>query len=38
MILSTDLHYGECSELKLHLDEVTKLLYAYSKRILSPVS
>jgi four helix bundle protein len=38
LILSTDLHYRECSELKLHLDVVTKLLYAYSKRILSPVS
>ena len=38
LILSTDLHYGESSELKLLLDEVTKLLYAYSKRILSPVS
>jgi len=38
LILSTDLHYEKCSELKLRLDEVTKLLYSYSKRILSPVS
>jgi four helix bundle protein len=38
LILSTDLHYGECSELKLLLEEVTKLLYSYSQRILSSVS
>ncbi|MGD0036067.1 MAG: four helix bundle protein [Bacteroidota bacterium] len=38
LILSTNLHYGKCSELKLLLNEVTKLLCAYSKRILPPVS
>jgi four helix bundle protein len=38
LILSTDLHYGECLELKMLLEEVTKLLYAYSQRILSSVS
>ena len=38
LILSTDLYYGECLELKSLLDEVSKLLYAYSQRILFSVS
>ncbi len=38
LILSADLHYGDSSELKVLLDEVAKMLYSYSQRILSPVS
>jgi four helix bundle protein len=38
LILSADLHYGDSSEMNLLFDEVAKLLYAYSRRILSPVS
>ncbi len=38
IILTTDLHYGESGELFNQLDEVGKLLYAYSHSILSSVS
>jgi four helix bundle protein len=38
LILSKDLHYGENSDLKILLEEVAKLLYSYSHRILSSVS
>jgi len=38
LILSKDLHYGESSDLKILLEEVAKLLYSYSHRILSSVS
>jgi four helix bundle protein len=38
LILATDLKYGDCSTLRTLLDEVSKLIYAYSKSILSSVS
>jgi len=38
LILATDLKYGDCSALRTLLDEVNKLIYAYSRSILSSVS
>jgi len=38
LILARDLKYGDCSTLRTLLDEVSKLIYAYSKSILSSVS
>ncbi len=38
LILSTDLNYGDCKELKLLLDEIGKMINAYSKSILSSIS
>jgi four helix bundle protein len=38
LILSADLGYGDTSELMGQLEEVSKLLEAYSKSILTPGS
>jgi len=38
IILAKDLGYGDFSQLMLKLEEVSKLLDAYSKSILTPVS
>ena len=38
LILATDLKYGDCSTEQTLLDEVSKLIYAYSKSVLSSVS
>ncbi len=38
LILTRDLEYGDVSELRLLLEEVSKLLEAYSRAILTPDS
>ena len=38
IILSTDLGYGQTESLRKWLEEVSRLLNAYSKAILTPVS
>ena len=38
LILATDLNYGRCSELTILLEEVSRILDAYAKAILTPDS
>ena len=38
LILATDLHYGECQKLAILLEEVSRILDAYCKAILTPDS
>jgi len=38
LILATDLNYGECQQLAMLLEEVSRILDAYAKAILTPDS
>jgi len=38
LILATDLNYGECQKLAMLLEEVSRILDAYAKAILTPDS
>jgi four helix bundle protein len=38
LILASDLNYGECSKLTMLLEEVSRILDAYAKAILTPDS
>jgi four helix bundle protein len=38
LILATDLNYGECEKLAMLLEEVSRILDAYAKAILTPDS
>ena len=38
LILATDFNYGDCDKLAMLLEEVSRILDAYSKAILTPDS